>query len=258
MTGYRFAVLGDPIEHSRSPELHAALLRITGLKGDYQRILADPEVLERSIDELRSGNWDGLNVTMPFKEEAARLSDDLEPLAAKAGSVNTLVRTAATVVGHSTDCLAFRDLLANRFGGLGSVLVLGSGGSAAAALSSISDRPQVYLSARNELRAEELASRLGGSVLGWGTAVAGALVINATPLGVTDRSVPVEVLGVASALIDLPYGPHPTSSARFANENGIDLVDGHEFLMRQAIGSFALWTGVDVTLGALVEELRKD
>ena len=258
MTGYRFAVLGDPIQHSRSPELHGAMLRIAGLKGDYQRILANHEVLERSIDELRSGGWDGLNVTMPLKEEAARLSDDLEPHAARAGSVNTLVRAGATIVGHSTDCLAFRELLTDRFDGVGSVLVLGSGGSAAAALSSISDPSQVYLSARNETRAEELAGRLGGSVLGWGTAVAGALVINATPLGIGGGSVPGEVLGVASALIDLPYGSHPTSSARFADENGIDLVDGHEFLMRQAIGSFALWTGVHVTLGELAGAIRKD
>jgi shikimate dehydrogenase len=258
MTGYRFAVLGDPIEHSRSPELHTAMFRITGLNGDYQRILANHEVLKRSIDQMRSGGWDGLNVTMPLKEDAASLSDDLDPLAARAGSVNTLVRTGAEVVGHSTDCLTFRDLLANRFNGVGSVLVLGSGGSAAAALSSVYEHTQVYLAARNGTKADVLAERLGGSVLRWGTAVAGALVINATPLGVAGGDVPEEVLGVASALIDLPYGSHPTSSTRFANENGIDLVDGHEFLMRQAIASFALWTGVEVTLEELVAALRKD
>lgn len=234
------------------------MFRITGLSGDYQRVRADYRILERSIYEMRSGSWDGLNVTMPLKEAAARLSDDLETHAARAGSVNTLVRSGTTVVGHSTDCLVFRDLLANRFDGVGSVLVLGSGGSAAAALSSVPEPSDVYLSARSVTKAEELAGRLGGSVLGWDTPVAGALVINATPLGSAGGAVPEEVLGVASALIDLPYGSQPTSSVRFAHENGLEVIDGHEFLMRQAIGSFSLWTGVDVPLEKLVAALGKD
>lgn len=259
MTRYRLAVLGDPVDHSRSPALHHAMLRITELDGEYLRVRADSGVLAAEIEGLRSGRWSGLNITMPLKAEAARLAESLAPSAALAGSVNTLVMKDDTVVGESTDSTAFAELIGSeRFQGASSILILGAGGSAAAALAAIDDPSStVYLSARRREQAEDLSGRMHGEPLSWGTAVAGALVINTTPVGMAGETLPEGVLEVAAGLIDLPYSDFTTPAIATASRLGLPHSDGHEFLMRQAIASFAIWTGAHVELETLRAALRK-
>jgi shikimate dehydrogenase len=257
MPVHRFAVLGDPIEHSRSPVLHHAMLELAGLSGEYLRIRADREVLAEAIEGLRSGVWDGLNVTMPLKEDAASLADELAPMAARAGSVNTLVRKGQVIVGHSTDCLAMRQIVSDIFPGSSVFHILGSGGSAAAALAALPEDVTLYVSARRPERAELLAERHGAVTVAWGTAVVGAVVVNATSLGMAGETLPEAILDTASGLIDLPYRDQPTPAASSSRSRGIQVVDGGEFLTRQAIESFRLWTGVSVGLDDLVSALRK-
>lgn len=257
MTFYRFAVLGDPVEHSRSPQLHHAMLEIAGLEGEYRRVRADEDALGSAIEDLRRGHWDGLNVTMPLKATAARLADYLSPLAERSGSVNTLIRVGSGIEGDSTDSTTFRYLLGSgRFTDRSSVLILGAGGSAGAALAALEDASRAYVSARRAGASEEFTARLGGEVVSWGTAVAGALVINTTPLGMSGERLPDGILGVASGLIDLPYGPVATPAVEEANRSSIPYADGHEFLLRQAMGSFERWTGVSVDYHAVVEAVR--
>lgn len=258
MAPYRFAVLGDPIEHSKSPVLHAAMLELAGLDGDYSRVRADAAVLAEAVADLRRGEWDGLNVTMPLKSEAARRADSLAPDALSSGSVNTLVRSGDEVIGHSTDHAAFRELLASdRFRTLETTLVLGSGGSAAAAMSAIPRHHNSYVSARSPERAEQAGARHGAAVVAWGAAVAGALIINATPLGMGGETLPEGVLRAAAGLIDLPYATGQTPAVETATALGLPVADGHEFLLRQAMHSFRLWTGVDIDFDALSDVIRK-
>lgn len=254
---YRLAVLGDPVEHSRSPQLHETMLEIAGLEGEYHRIRADEDALSAAVDELRRGRWDGLNVTMPLKEAAARRADWLSPTAEKSRSVNTLIRTGSGIEGDSTDSSTFRDLLrSGRFADSNSVLILGAGGSAAAALASMEDPSNVYVTARRTVSAEALTARLGGEVVSWGAAVAGALVINTTPLGMSGEELPVGLIEVASGIIDLPYGPGTTPAVRAAEHLSLPFCDGHEFLARQAMASFRHWTGIDIDYEAMVAALR--
>lgn len=257
MAYYRLAVLGDPVEHSRSPQLHTTMLWLAGLQGEYQRVRADEQVLREAIGSMRHGEWDGLNITMPLKETAARLADTLTPLAERAGSVNTLIPSGSEVVGDTTDTTAFRLLIDSvRFAGRSSLLVLGAGGSAAAALAALEDTSNTYVASRRIASAEELTTRLGGEVVSWGTAVAGALVINTTPLGMSGEKLPEGIVETASGLIDLPYATAPTPAIHLADGNGIPRADGHEFLLRQAIVSFRLWTGVQVDYDAVTAALR--
>lgn len=235
------------------------MLRLSGLEGEYSRVRADESVLGETVDGLRSGEWDGLNVTMPLKAAAARASDSLSRLAALSGSVNTLVASDEGVVGHSTDSSTFRSLAGDgSLGDLSSVHVLGAGGSAAAAVAAIDGVAPVYLSSRRIEQAGDLSRRLGGSVVPWGTGVAGALLINTTPLGMSGESLPAGVLQAASGLIDLPYGDAETPAVASAREWDLPVVDGHEFLLRQAMGSFAIWTGVEVVFSELSALLRND
>lgn len=258
MTVYRFALLGNPVAHSRSPRIHRVLLQLAGLEGEYRTIEADAEALAEAVAGLRTGSWHGLNVTMPLKSEAARIADALSPQAQRSGSVNTLLMDRSDVYGDSTDSTAFRELLHQpRFSDFSSLLVLGAGGSAAAALAAADTQHPIYVAARRQERAESLTELLGGETVAWGAAVAGALVVNATPVGMRGEPLPDGVLDVASGLIDLPYASDPTPAVTAATALGIPWADGHEFLLRQAIASFAMWTGRDLAFETAATALRK-
>lgn len=233
------------------------MLDLAGLDGTYERIRADRGVLTRTVGALRAGEWQGLNVTMPLKAAAADLADLLSPQAELSHSVNTLVPDGDTVAGHSTDSIAFRVLLrSDRFADISSILLLGAGGSAAAAMAAIGGQRQVYVCSRRPESAENLTSALGGAVVTWGTAVAGSLVINTTPLGMNREALPGDVLSVAGGFIDLPYGNAPTPAMVEARGLGLPRADGHEFLILQAIESFRLWTGVKTDYSALRRAMR--
>ncbi len=233
------------------------MLALAGLDGEYSRVRADRAVLEEAVRGLRDGTCHGLNITMPLKAEAAALSDWLSPQASRAGSVNTLWISDGSVHGDSTDSTAFRELMADdRFAGRETVLVLGAGGAAAAALAAMPDGTQVCVAARRTEQAEQLVARLGGVVVSWGAAVVGALVVNTTPLGMSGDGLPEGLLDVATGLIDLPYGQRETPAVTYTAARGLPTADGHEFLLRQAIASFALWTGVQTEVGALRAALR--
>lgn len=254
----RLALLGDPVAHSRSPAIHRAALAEAGLEGDYSAIRADQVVLTRVVDELRSGLIHGVNVTMPLKGAAAAIADELTPLARGSGSVNTLRARRDIVEAHSTDALAFREIFEeeSRLEPGADVLVLGSGGSARAVLSAVEGR-RVYIAARSAEKAEILSARFSAAgALPWGTAVSGATLINATPIGMGGEELPKGLLEAASGLVDLPYGAKPTPAVASARAAGLPHVDGIEFLARQAGLSFRWWTGVSVDLAVLVRAAR--
>lgn len=253
---YRLAVLGNPISHSRSPDIQNAALAAAGLDGEYVARLVDGPEMERVITELRSGKLDGVNVTMPLKGVAAALVDELTDDARRAGSVNTIVRQPdGELVGHSTDVTAMRRLWPVTWPT--PALILGAGGAAAAACLAATGRT-LYVSARRPGAVPALSNRLGVSLVEvpWGCAVAEAVVVNATPLGMKGDSLPPRVVPLASGLVDLAYGPEETPAVARAQEAGIPTVDGIEFLVAQAADSFRLWTGRDAPIDAMVAAVR--
>lgn len=253
----RLLLLGDPVAHSRSPAIHTAALARAGLKGEYRAIRADRSVLEKAVEELRSGALTGMNVTMPLKAAAVALADVLTPQALASESVNSLRGAGGVVEAHSTDAVAFQELFVDdRFPPGAPLLVLGSGSTARAGLAVLEER-EAYVSARSARKAEDLVARFGlsGSIP-WGEGMTGSLVVNATPLGMRGETLPQPVLASAAGLIDLPYGVGPTPAAATAVEVGLALADGVEFLARQARSSFSWWTGRDVDLAGLVEAAR--
>lgn len=258
MSQIRLALLGDPVSHSRSPAIHAAMLELADLSGDYTAIRADVITLQRTLSEMRSGEWHGLNVTMPLKGEAASRVDRVEGPARRAGSVNTVAREAGSLVGWSTDASAMRDLSEDpRFAESSLVRVFGAGQTAAATLAGVRDGVEVILSARHPEQAEALVGLLGrGAVAHWDAHTPNALVINTTPIGMSGDLFPTTALTGAVGFIDLPYSTSPTPASTWARAHGIPCVDGEEFLIRQAIASFEVWTGVRTDLFALLSLLR--
>jgi shikimate dehydrogenase len=176
------------------------------------------------------------------------LTEDAE----QAESVNSLRLRDGKVEGHSSDVVAFRELLrTGRFAGFDTVLVLGSGGSARAAVVGAQGKA-VVVGARSRAKAHDLHN----VVVEWGTPVEGALLVNATPLGMEGETLPAQVLAAADGLIDLPYGGETTPSVLDARHRQLPFVDGVEFLARQAQASFEWWTDVVVELDVLVRAAR--
>lgn len=245
----RFLLIGDPVAHSRSPAIHRKAFEITGIEGDYAIRTVGRGGIAPTIAELREGTLDGVNITMPLKLEAFAACDLVTSDAGRSGSVNTLRCRDGSVEGHSTDIVAFREAFQLAPSGA-PLLVLGAGGSARAAIAAWDG--EVIVSARDQAQAEAL-----GGAVAWGSAVADAVLVNATSLGMAGETLPPQVLESASVLIDLPYGDHTTPAVGFALARGMPVVDGLGFLAEQAAASFEWWTGTAVDSALLIDAARK-
>lgn len=244
----RLAVLGDPVGHSISPRLHTAALSAMGVPGTYEARRVDVAGMHRMADEMRNGRLDGANITMPHKRLAARLADDLDPVSSRTGSVNTWVRRDGRLLGYSTDGHGVR--FAIHHSGLpetGEALILGAGGAAAAALDALGSR-RLFVSARRPDAAAALIELVGvtAEVVPWGTPIDGALVVNATPLGMRGETLPPGIVESARGLLDMVYGSTMTPAVAGAVRRGIPATDGVRMLVGQALESFRLWTGRSV------------
>jgi shikimate dehydrogenase len=238
------------VSHSLSPAIHAAALAAAGISGEYAARRVDSEGMRRAVAEIRDGVLSGANVTMPHKGLAADLADHLEPRAMRARSVNTLWSEDRSVLGDSTDidgvvtAWGWADLPEDA-----PVLVLGSGGAAAAAILALEGR-QLTVAARRSERAEELLATLGvdARVAPLDAPCGGAVVVNATPIGMHGEALPGELVTAASGLFDMAYGSGPTPAVKLARRLGLPVAEGPDMLLAQAAASFTIWTGVDPPL----------
>lgn len=249
----KLVILGDPVGHSLSPAIHNAGFAASGLLGEYSIRQVDDSGMRAAVAEIRDGVLAGANVTMPHKELAAQLCDRLSPATARAGAVNTLVRSAQAVVGHNTDITGIRAAWAEAgLAANGPVHVLGSGGAAAAALLALEGRP-LHISARKPESAIALADRVAVPVTAvpWETPVPGAVVVNATPLGMAGEELPESVIASAGGLFDMAYGAGPTPAVARMFVSGRAVADGPAMLLHQAAAAFELWTGHPAPIAAM-------
>lgn len=255
----KLLIFGDPVEHSLSPVIMGAALRRAGIAGSYGRRRVDAAGMREGAAQIRDGRLDGANVTMPHKRLAAELCDRLTPQAERCGVANTLWRRDGLLHGHTTDpdgvTFAWEDA---RLPNDAPVLVLGAGGAAAAALVALEGR-ELRVSARRPQAAAALA---GGPVEGvgtaeWGRPVPGAVVVNATPLGLAGESLPEGVLAEAAGLFEMNYGHGPTPAMRTVREAGRPVATGEMMLVGQAVTGFRIWTGKTVPAPALLRALAE-
>ncbi|MCP2298240.1 shikimate dehydrogenase [Nocardia amikacinitolerans] len=253
-TARKAAVLGKPIAHSRSPQLHLAAYRALGLDWTYERIECTAEQLPGLVDGL-GPEWIGLSVTMPGKEAALAYADERTDRAVLVGSANTLVRTAG---GWRADCTDVDGVLgALRGGGVTEIaegLVLGAGGTARPALLALSElgAKSVTVVARDAGRARgalELADELGmaASVIAFDSdAVRGAsasadAVVSTIPAEA--GALVAEAVAVAPVVLDAIYNPWPTPLAAAVERAGHTVVSGLQMLLNQAYGQVEQFTG---------------
>jgi len=270
----RYAVVGNPIAHSKSPLIHAAFARQTGQALSYEALLAPLDGFARTIADFRAAGGRGANVTVPFKLEAFALADRHTPRAQAAGAVNTLAFDADGILGDNTDGAGLvRDLTINLGCALAgrSVLLLGAGGaSRGVLLPLLAERPATLVIAnRSADKAEALAAlfatQAGATRLQGGgfDALAGGrfdLVINATAASLAGELPPLPpgLYAEGALAYDMMYGPRRTPFLDAALADGAARVaDGLGMLVEQAAESFALWRGLRPDSAPGLAELRR-
>ena len=254
------AVIGHPIAHSRSPQLHGHWLRKYAIRGHYIPMDVAPENLENVIRMLPTLGFVGVNVTIPHKEAVLKLADLVTDRARLIGAANTLVfRKDGKIHADNTDGYGFVQNLAQSAPKWdpkgGPALVLGAGGAARAVLASLLDVgvPEILLTNRTRERAEALKAGFGDkiTIVDWvqaGNAMEGAkTVVNTTSLGMIghpEMRVPLDALAPGMVVSDLVYAPLQTKLLRAATEAGATPVDGLGMLLHQAVPAFERWFGI--------------
>jgi shikimate dehydrogenase len=271
----RYAVIGHPVSQSRSPFIHARFAAQTGQSLTYTTIDARPEDFESTVRQFLRGDGKGLNVTVPHKEAAFRLADELTPRAQRAGAVNTLaLRDGGRILGDNTDGAGLaRDLLNNHRITIAGrrLLLLGAGGAARGALAPLLGlKPsELTIVNRNVIRARELAEQFSdmGRLNAVGYDDLGNdpydLVINATAASLAGElpALPPGIVNTHSICYDMYYSRDETPFTRWALQRGCSrAIMGLGMLVEQAAESFYLWRGVRPdtasVLSALTAELR--
>jgi shikimate dehydrogenase len=266
----RYAVVGNPVAHSLSPDIHAAFADQTGESLSYERIEAPIDGFTATVEDFFRSGGRGLNVTVPFKGEAAAWVTRLDAGAAFAEAVNTIVPDpAGGFVGHNTDgpglVMDIERLMPGRE--RLSVLLLGAGGAARGVAAPLLDGPAGSLTIANRTRskADSLADKLRaaghGSVKSVGfDQLDGSfdLVINATSTGLDGQVPAIREAAVAGAFCyDMLYGVD-TAFCRWARKAGAgEVTDGLGMLVGQAAFAFELWRGVRPQVAPVLEAIRR-
>ncbi|UHQ54026.1 MULTISPECIES: shikimate dehydrogenase [Microbulbifer] len=264
----QYAVVGNPIAHSRSPQIHRAFAEQTGEQLDYGRELVERDDFARFAREFFTGGGCGLNVTVPFKLDACAFADTLTPRAQAAGAVNTLKREEdGSILGDNTDGAGLvADLVRLGWTPRGQrILLLGAGGAARGALLPLlQEKPAaLHIANRTAARALQLAETFAGigPLSGGGLEdIPGEydLVINASSASLSDQAPPIadSVLAPGCRAYDMVYGAEPTAFMRWAADQGAESADGLGMLVGQAAESFYLWRGVYPEVEPVLQRLR--
>ncbi len=248
-------VLGYPVAHSRSPRLHGLWLQRYGVDGAYLPLPVPPEHFATAVRGLVALGFRGANVTIPHKQAAFEICDEVDPTARRMGAVNTLRFEGGRILGSNTDGFGFLENIRATVPGwqaaAGPAVLLGAGGSARGIAVALLEAgyPEVVLVNRTRARAEILAREIGGPVRVADTApLAGAaLLVNTTSLGMAGQP-PLEIdlapLPVTAVVADIVYVPLETPLLRAARARGLRAVPGLGMLLHQARPGFEAWFGV--------------
>jgi shikimate dehydrogenase len=264
----RYAVIGNPIAHSKSPEIHAAFAAQTGQDLRYERVLAPVDGFASTVADLIGAGFKGANVTLPFKLEAFALAAQLTPRARAAGAVNTMNFVDGVVVGDNTDGIGLvTDIVRNAGVALADrrVLLLGAGGAARGALLPLLEQKPAccVIANRTRARAEQLAQEFAAHGVVSASAFEALqapfdVIVNATSASLADALPPLApgVFAADALAYDMMYAKEPTVFLRFAAAHGARTCDGLGMLVEQAAEAFFGWRGVHPPTADVHKQLR--
>ena len=253
------AVIGYPIEHSWSPDIHNFWLRGNVINGEYKKIKVEPEELKNFILEASGAGYSGLNITVPFKEKAAEICDELSDTARKLGAVNLIIFRGGKICGDNTDGEGFISSVLAKLPNLSfqnnNFAILGAGGAAksiAYALLGYKAKKIIIIN-RDLTKAKRLSETLGEKAVAYRlTDIKKALkkstfLINATSMGMRGGPLPVKI-GLRAfpsllCFVDIVYNPGITRFMQEASLAGIKVIGGIGMLVNQAAPSFEAFYG---------------
>jgi shikimate dehydrogenase len=264
-------VFGHPVGHSVSPAMHNAAFEALGMDWFYMAFDVRPDDLEAALRSLAPLGIMGVNLTIPHKERALEMVDEVSPEARRFGGVNTVRRDNRRLIGYNTDGVGFLGSLAEAgFDPKGKrTVVLGAGGAARSVVRSLADggAADIAIFNRSRDRAQRLVDEIAADATRItvgalvddevGGAVAEAdLVVNATPIGMSPRSegtLPIPATAFHSGLVayDLIYNPPQTRFLAVAAERGCRTINGIRMLALQGAESFRIWSGRDAPVAVM-------
>jgi len=274
----KLGIIGYPLKHSLSPSMQGAALQKAGLLGEYVIMETLPEELCGRIDFVKSNNFNGFNVTIPYKTDIIKYIDEIDGFASEVGAVNTVfIDENKRLHGYNTDVYGFingmpadfRETLSGK-----RVAVLGCGGAARAVIAGLIKQKvaRICIFARDVAKAQLLAEGFAGSCdfscqkIAYDIVLSEfSLVVNTTPLGMQGNNENISPISLYScetleknALVyDIVYRPQKTKLLEYAEKCGLNCVNGVDMLVFQGVKAFEIWTGVEPSVEVMREALLK-
>ena len=251
-----YAVIGDPIDHSLSPNIHNAAFRHLKLDHSYIAYKISAGELAAGIDSLKKIKIAGFNVTIPHKIEIMKFLDDMDTTSKVIGAVNTVSNENGKLKGYNTDMIGFLDPIKKKNLTIkdSQVLLLGAGGAARAIVTAMVKEKAgkitiVNRTLENANKLAEFAKKIGGNVDTVSIQEANKLItdykfiINSTSIGMRNEPSPISTENISkdSIVYDIVYQPINTDLIKKSKENGATIIYGYEMLLSQAACSFEIW-----------------
>ena len=245
----KFLVIGNPIEHSLSPELHNYWIRENSINAVYEKKKLNEDQLEQYISHVKDNKINGINVTVPFKKKIIPYLDELSDEAKETQSVNTIYLKNNKVVGHNTDIFGFRTSIEQTKYDLNNkeVLILGAGGVVPSIIFSLIKMKvsKITISNRTKEKAENLKKLYKDiEIIKWGDVSNFDMIINATSLGLKKEdnlNFDFSSISGNKFFYDVIYNPSETNFLKMGRELGNKTLNGKLMFIYQAVSAFKIW-----------------
>jgi len=246
----KYIVIGNPIEHSLSPELHNYWIKKNKIDAFYDKKLINEENIKNIIDKIKKEEIHGINVTVPFKKSVIPFLDQLSPGAKKSQSVNTIYLENKKIIGHNTDIVGFELSLRHLNYDVKDkkIFILGAGGVVPSIIIALNKMKasKIILCNRTKKKAEDLKKYFKElDIVNWADVPPDTnMIINATSLGLKkneDLNLDYEKIGSNKFFYDVIYNPKETNFLKKAKEFGNKSENGKMMFVYQAHQAFTLW-----------------
>ena len=265
-----FAVIGDPIDHSLSPNIHSAAFRELDLENSYIAYRVPRGELKEGVESLKKIKIDGFNVTIPHKIEMMKYLDKIDESCSIIGAVNTVTNNDGILKGYNTDMDGFLDPFKKKEIKIQDtkILLLGAGGAARAIVAGVAKEKAKHITIANRTleNANNLAQfankiglnadtmtieKIGNDLQNYD------IIINATSIGLKNESSPISFESIKPEVIvyDIVYMPMNTDFLKKAKERGAKIIYGYEMLLGQAARAFEIWNGMEAPYNAMKKAL---
>ena len=248
----KYLVIGNPIEHSQSPQLHNYWIKKNNINGIYEKQLFHKHELKDLIFKVKEKKINGINITVPFKKEIIPYLDELSPEAKLTGSVNTINLVKEKVVGYNTDITGFEFAIKDINFDLNKkkVLILGAGGVVSSIIFALNKMriSGVTITNRTREKAENLKDIFRNlKIVDWGVIPYFDVIINATSLGLNDSEnidLDFSKVGKNKLFYDVIYNPKETNFLKKAKKMGNKTENGKKMFVYQAAAAFKIWHNI--------------